>query len=167
MVCELIVPAMDKKKNKSIMRPRLIAFSLVALLGSLSMLGCDESDDNPEIGGLTFKATMHGYNQVPANGSGATGTATLTFDSKTRTLKGTVTYTGLTINAAHIHKGLPGVSGPVIFPFTKTSLVSPIRFTSPVLTAEQQADLNAGLYYVNLNTEAYPDGEIRGQLTRE
>jgi hypothetical protein len=32
------------------------------------------------------------------------------------------------------------------------------------LNAEQEADLKAGLYYVNLHSATYTDGEIRGQL---
>jgi hypothetical protein len=157
---------MFHKENKNTMRPRLIAFSFVALLGSLFILSCDEDDDDPKSGTSTFRATMNGSSEVPANGSTATGTATLTFNSQTKILSGTVTYTGLTVTAAHIHKGAVGVSGNVIFPFAG-SLASPISFTSVALTSEQEADLNAGLYYVNLHTVAYPDGEIRGQLTKE
>jgi hypothetical protein len=32
------------------------------------------------------------------------------------------------------------------------------------LTAAQEADLLANNYYVNLHTDAFPAGEIRGQL---
>lgn len=34
-----------------------------------------------------------------------------------------------------------------------------------VITAEQAAQLADGQWYVNLHTDAYPDGEIRGQVT--
>jgi len=147
------------------MRPKLIAFSLVALLGSLFILGCQDDDDDPKSATTSFSATMNGSSEVPANASTATGTATLTFNTQTKILSGTVTYTGITVSAAHIHKGAVGVSGNVVFPFTGT-LTSPISFTSTALTAEQEADLNAGLYYVNLHSATYPDGEIRGQLTK-
>jgi hypothetical protein len=148
------------------MRSRLIAFSLVALLGSVFILSCDEDDDDPKNGTSTYRATMNGNSEVPANGSTATGTATFTFNDQSKILTGTVTYTGLTVTAAHIHKGAVGVAGNVVFGFAG-SLASPISFTSAALTAEQEADLKAGLYYVNLHTVAYPDGEIRGQLTKE
>jgi hypothetical protein len=32
------------------------------------------------------------------------------------------------------------------------------------LTSQEEADLKNGLYYVNIHSDAYPDGEIRGQL---
>jgi hypothetical protein len=41
-----------------------------------------------------------------------------------------------------------------------------VLFGSVAYTAEQAADLLAGLNYVNIHTEASPDGEIRGQLIR-
>ena len=34
------------------------------------------------------------------------------------------------------------------------------------ITAEQIAELEDGKYYVNVHTEEYPDGEIRGQLAK-
>jgi hypothetical protein len=35
------------------------------------------------------------------------------------------------------------------------------------LTAAQEADLNAGLNYVNVHTSVFPGGEIRGQIIRD
>ena len=65
----------------------------------------------------------------------------------------------------HIHKAAVGENGPPVFPFT--SFTSPINFTSGVLDAAQEADLNAGLYYVNIHTGDFPPGEIRGQLIKQ
>lgn len=152
------------ENKKTIMRLRLIAFSIVALVGSLLILGCDNDDNTSTT--TSFTATMNGASEVPSNSSTASGTATMTFNTQTKVLSGTITYTGLTVTAAHIHKAAVGVSGNVIFPFTG-SLTSPITFTSAALTAEQESDLNAGLYYVNLHSTAFADGEIRGQLTKK
>jgi CHRD domain-containing protein len=35
-----------------------------------------------------------------------------------------------------------------------------------MLSDAQVADLMAGMYYVNIHTDAYPAGEIRGQLVK-
>lgn len=153
-------------ENKQIMKLRIFALSFVALVGSVLTIGCKD-DDDPQSTTTNYTATMNGSNEVPSNSSTATGSATASYNSETKILTTTVTYTGLTVTAAHIHKGAVGVSGNVIFPFTG-ALTSPINFTSAAaLTAEQQSDLNAGLYYVNLHTAAFVNGEIRGQLVKQ
>jgi CHRD domain/IPT/TIG domain len=115
---------------------------------------------------LLFKATINGASEVPVNSSTATGTATLTFNATTKIFTIVVNHTVLAPLAAHIHKEAVGVSGGVVFPFT--SAISPINYTSVALTAAQETDLNAGLYYVNIHSAApYALGEIRGQLIKQ
>lgn len=114
---------------------------------------------------VAFSATLKGSNEVPANVSAATGTATATYNTNTKILTVNVTYSGVTATAAHIHKGAVGVSGGIIFTFT--SFASPINYTSIALDATQEADLLAGLYYVNVHSAAYINGEIRGQLIKQ
>lgn len=114
---------------------------------------------------LLFTATLTGAAEVPANASTATGAATLTYNKETKIFTVVVTFSGLTPNNGHIHKGAAGVSGPVIYPFTGVN-TSPINYTSAALTADQEADLIGALYYVNLHTTAFAAGEIRGQLLK-
>lgn len=130
-----------------------------------SLISCDDDDDVVAPKTTTFQATLNGSSEVPANTSTATGTSTLVFNNETKTFTVTTTYTGLTVTNAHIHKGAVGISGPPVFPFT--TFTSPITFTSGVLDAAQEADLFAGLYYVNLHSAAYANGEIRGQLIKQ
>jgi hypothetical protein len=120
----------------------------------------DESNTNE-----TYKATLSGANEATPNSSTATGTGTLTFNTTTKVFTLTVTHTLASPTAGHIHKGAVGISGPVVYPFS--SLVSPITITSAALTTEQEADLTAGLYYVNLHSAAFPGGEIRGNLIKQ
>ena len=133
------------------------------------MNSCSDDDDNNSSGSsstvTTYKATLNGASEVPANSSTATGTANLVYNNSSKTFNITVTYTGMTATNAHIHKGAVGVSGPPVFPFTSFS--SPIYFTSTTLDATQIIDLGSNLYYVNLHSTAYPDGEIRGQLIKQ
>ena len=117
----------------------------------------------------TFKATLSGANERPTpNASTATGSSTLVFNTDTKIFTISTTYSGLTgtATAGHIHKGDINVSGPVLFGFTAAS-VSPIIYTSVALDATQEADLRAGLHYVNIHTAASPGGEIRGQLIKQ
>lgn len=119
---------------------------------------------NPTPSITTFNATLDGASEAPANSSTATGSATLSFNNTTKIFSISVTHSIASPTGGHIHMGAVGVSGGVIFPFT--TLVSPISFTSPALTAAQEADLKANLYYVNIHTAAFPNGEIRGQLIK-
>jgi hypothetical protein len=112
---------------------------------------------------MLFKATLSGTNERPnPNLSTATGNATLTLNSETKIFTIVVTHSGMTATAAHIHKGEPTTTGSIVFGFSPVT--SPINYTSAALTASQETDLHAGLYYVNVHSSTYPGGEIRGQL---
>ncbi len=118
---------------------------------------------------LLFKAAMIGANEVaPNNTSTGTGSATLTYNKDSKIFTIVVTYAGLTGSAtnAHIHKGVAGVAGPVVFPFA-SPFTSPINYTSIALTVDQETDLIAGSYYTNVHTAAFPGGEIRGFLLKQ
>ncbi len=113
---------------------------------------------------VTYTADLTAASEVPPNDSAATGTAEVTVDTDAGTVAWVVTVDGLTGDptAAHIH-------GPA----TKDENAPPVIDMSDAImdgsadiTDEQIADLKAGNYYVNVHTEANPDGEIRGQLAK-
>src|SRR4051794_35663829 len=58
-----------------------------------------------------YTATLSGDQETPAVATAATATATLTFNDANNKLMGTVTFTGLTPNAGHVHVGACGVGG--------------------------------------------------------
>ena len=66
------------------------------------------------------------------------------------------------IKAAHIHKGRPGVEGPVVVPFGKTFKPKGCTTTTSAIAAAIKA--NPGRYYVNVHNVPYPAGALRGQL---
>ena len=94
----------------------------------------------------------------------ASGTFEGTYDNETNVLTYTITFTDITPTAMHFHKGAPGEAGGVEVPITDTN--SPVNGSTPALTDEQEADLLAGNWYVNIHSEEHPAGEIRGQLTQ-
>jgi len=140
---------------------RILAISIVFLgLGSCSSSSTN-SGSSPTYS--TYTATLLGSSETPPNTSAASGTATLILNNSTKIFTLTVTYNGLTPSSGHIHKGAVGVAGDVVFPLVITA--SPIYYTSLALSADKVADLQAGLYYVNLHTlPNFPNGEIRGQF---
>jgi hypothetical protein len=117
---------------------------------------------------LTVSTTLSGASEVPANASLATGTVSGTFDKVTKQLLLTISFNGLTANAsaAHIHKAAVGVNGGVVIGFSGVPATTSGSFTyTGTLTAGQETDLLAGLYYVNVHNASFPGGEIRGQLS--
>jgi len=65
---------------------------------------------------------------------------------------------------AHIHKAAQGIAVPnnIVFPLTTSN---PITGTL-TLNQQQAADLMSGLYYVNIHSATFTQGEIRGQIVQ-
>lgn len=137
------------------------AFAL--LLGALTVSGC-KKEDEPAKETVELTANVNGQQEVPANASTASGTMTGTYNKTTRVLTYTVTYQGITPAAGHIHQAAPGANGPVMVPFS--SIASPITGTATLSQADGDA-LLAGNAYVNLHTQAFPGGEIRGNIRQK
>ncbi|MDP3312160.1 CHRD domain-containing protein [Lutibacter sp.] len=144
------------------MKTKFLSLAVFFILSGI--VSCSNDDETVPDPNVTFKATLNGANESTPNASTATGSATLTFNTLTKIFTITVTHTVAAPTNGHIHKGAIGVSGSAVFPFA--SFTSPITLTSIALDATQEADLNAGLYYVNIHTAAFPGGEIRGQLIK-
>jgi hypothetical protein len=113
---------------------------------------------------LKFKADLRGSSEAPPNDSAGKGMADITFDTDTKKLKWTVTSSGLSGNptAAHFHgPAAPGENaGPVV------DVSNALASGSAEITDKHLADLQAGRWYLNIHTEKFPDGEIRGQVER-
>lgn len=145
------------------MKTKFITLAVFFLLSGI--ISCTNEDDVAPNPNITFKAILNGANESTPNASIATGSATLTLNTTTKFFTITIVHTITAATNGHIHKGAIGVSGSPVFPFASFS--SPITYTSIALDASQETDLNAGLYYVNIHSAAFPGGEIRGQLIKQ
>jgi hypothetical protein len=146
---------------------RLFSVAVMAILCSLALPVVTKADT------ITFTAVLSGANEVPARTTDATGTATLVVDTVTGKAVLTISFSGLTtgLTGAHIHCCAgPTANAPVFHGFdsqltagaTSGSLTN---YTLPItLTAQNIADLQNGLMYINIHSSTYPGGEIRGQL---
>ncbi len=112
-----------------------------------------------------FHATLSAASEVPPTKSTGSGEATLSLDTTTHELTYDVTFQGFSsdVTAAHIHgPAAAGKNAGVVVPLG-TAPKSPIH-GSTKLTADQQQELTAGMYYVNVHTKNNPSGAIRGQI---
>ena len=116
-----------------------------------------------------FQATLTGAQEVPPNASTATGMATVVLNTAETMITVDLSWQDLTApaTAAHIHgPAAPGTNAPVIFAFSgvPSATTGMIPTQSFAITPAQVADLEAGLYYINVHDAVFPGGEIRGQL---
>lgn len=113
---------------------------------------------------VPWKAELTASAEVPPNDSAAKGHVEANYDTETKKLSWTITYSGLTgpATAAHFHgPSMPGKTAPVLVPISGPQ-ANPIE-GSATLSSEQADALKRGVY-VNIHTQAHPDGEIRGEL---
>ena len=138
-----------------------IATSLALATGLLAFVACTSMPMAAM--GNAMKITLAGSNEVPPVTTSATGSGTITINDD-HSVSGSVTVTGMTPTAAHIHEAAMGVNGSVIVPMTKTG---DNTFTFPAnakLTDAQYASFKSGNLYVNVHSAANPGGEVRAQL---
>jgi Cu/Zn superoxide dismutase len=142
------------------MRMMMIAAASVAAL-AFSVAAASAAE-------MTFKTEMKAALETPPTTSSGTGEVTATFDPSSKMLTWTITYSGLTgpATAAHFHgPAKAGEKAPPVVPI-KGDLASPIKGMA-TLTDQQAKDLQAGLWYFNVHTAKFPDGELRGQLAAQ
>jgi hypothetical protein len=123
-----------------------------------------------------FHAVLLGASETPPTGVAGAGALDATLDTTTRTLTYTLTWSGLTGAAtmAHFHgPAAPGVAAGVqvsirdkASPGEAAALTSPVN-AQAILTVDQVAQLEQGLWYVNVHSAQFPKGELRGQVTKQ
>ena len=114
---------------------------------------------------MSFKADLTGAQETPPNDSKGKGAVDAAYDAATKILTWTITYSDLTgpATAAHFHgPAAVGAKAAPVVPI-QGDLKSPIKGTA-TLTDPQAKDLQAGMWYFNVHTAKFPDGEIRGQM---
>jgi hypothetical protein len=116
----------------------------------------------------TYRSTLSARVEVPKPAAPARAaggfTATVTKNGSARAIRWTLTFRNLSGKAvgAHIHRGLPGIAGPVM-----VALCGPCRTgqTGRATITRSAADaLERGAAYVNVHTAKNAAGEIRGQV---
>jgi hypothetical protein len=138
------------------MRFKYLAIGLMAAL--IPVAGATAALDK---GGNSLHATLTGKVEVPKGDPDGSGTAEIKINGTQVCWEITAAKVA-TLVAAHIHKGGPGVAGPVVVPFGKT-YHSKGCATAPAAVASAITK-NPSAYYVNVHNAKYPGGALRGQL---
>ena len=135
----------------------------------------------------SFSATLSGKEEVPPTESNSTGTAKFqvtTNDDNESQVSYWVNITGIReVNEAHIHNGTTGENGDIVATLSNGKSAEgddrppQIGFAGNITGNELQGPLedeeisdlvslmSDGNAYVNVHTDRYPDGAIRGQIT--
>ncbi len=110
----------------------------------------------------TFNFVLGGNQETPPVDTSASGACMgILHDDQTEfTVNCNHDVAGVTV--AHIHEAPPGVGGGIVFPFDDAE--SPIQQTF-AFDAQDVDTLLAGDYYVNVHSEDFTGGEVRGQIT--
>jgi hypothetical protein len=129
----------------------------------------------------TYTADLGGGNEIPALTTAASGTLTLTVAADGTSVDYVFKVNGIiSLTVARLHQGKIGATGATIFTvyggptksglytgtvkqgsFTAKDLVGPLKGKT---IDDLVAMIEAEDVYLNVGTEAHPDGEIRGQL---
>jgi hypothetical protein len=116
---------------------------------------------------------LRGSQVVPALGTGASGTATITVDGLSKFIDYTIDTTGLvTVTAIEIRLGVPGTNGPVMFTLPLGAFPLSGRLEAANLIGQTGAptfpdacnQVANGNAYLLVSTALQPAGEIRGHI---
>ena len=108
-----------------------------------------------------------GTEQVPPNDSAGFGAVTAIYDEETNSLFYEFEWQleGANVaTAAHFHRSARGETGSVVVDLGPVAGNSGKSTGVVLLNAEEELDLKAGLWYLNVHSDVFPGGEVRGQM---
>jgi preprotein translocase subunit SecG len=165
---------MSQQRILSIVAVLAIIISIGAVSLSLNLIQAQE--------GETFSASLSGKEEVPPTESSATGWAKFLTDVNGTQLSYWVNMTGLNeITGTHIHNGSAGQNGDIVVTLsqqesamdgdnatlslkgniTKDNLEGPLKGKE---LSELVSLMSDGNVYVNVHTDEFKNGAIRGQI---
>ena len=114
---------------------------------------------------INWTANLDGLQEVPPSGSSATGLGAGTLDTTSGLLSWDISWTGFTATGMHFHgPALSVQNAGVQVDIGAISGLTSSSIGSTTITAPQVADLQTGLWYINIHSAMFPGGEIRGQV---
>jgi hypothetical protein len=145
------------RRNEMSLKTILIAAAVALIAVSVASAG-------GRMGGNSLHATLTGKAETPKGDPDGSGTAEVKITGKSVCWE-LETAKVAKLTAAHIHKGGPGVAGPVVVPFGATYKSKGCQTTTAAIAAAIKK--NPAGYYVNVHNSKYPAGALRGQLSAD
>lgn len=139
---------------------RCLAIVAVFALAACAQMKEKMPDWMPGSGATSVK--LSGAEEVPPASTSGSGKGSFRI-ADDGSISGSVTTTDVPGTMAHIHQAAKGQNGPVIVPLTKNGDTYSVPEGRKLTEAQMQA-FKAGNLYVNVHSNAYKGGEVRGQL---
>jgi hypothetical protein len=114
-----------------------------------------------------YDAHLAGPAVVPPTGSTAFGYVTAGVNSAETTVYFGIYFTGLSGPNSSVHVHAPadsGSTGPIVFDFPISGQTTASSTSLTAVSPTQLAHLKNGLWYVDVHSAAFPNGEIRGNF---
>jgi hypothetical protein len=110
-----------------------------------------------------LKVTLTGSQEIPpvTTSASAVGVITVAAD---KSVRGSVTVSGISPTATHIHEAPAGTNGPIVIPLVKTGDNVWTVPEGAKMTDAQFDSYKAGNLYYNVHSATYKGGELRGQI---
>ncbi len=117
---------------------------------------------------VTWNITLSGLQENPPNASPAIGDAKVKFNPNTNFIKITGSFSGMigNVTAGHLHGLAPAdMNAPVLFSVNPTLGGTSGTFgATAFLTDAQEIGFFDYMTYLNIHTNVFPGGELRGQV---
>ena len=146
----------------------MASVTAIALGGAALVLSAGSgSAANNSQGGRPLVATLSGANEVPVGDTDGTGTARITVNPGKNVVCWDIEVANIAApTAGHIHEAAAGVNGGVVVPLFGNGNTMLQGCTTPTLTTAREILQDPASYYVNIHNVAFPNGAIRGQLSK-
>jgi len=138
--------------NKGLMR-----IALVAVLATALWAGDAQA--------TSLNALLEGAEEVPPANTPGSGLGAFVLNDVTNALSFQLEYSNLLgpTTMAHLHRAPFSQNGPVVYTLSAGNFASGLQGMVVIAPADIPLLLNDG-FYCNIHTQAFPGGEIRGQV---
>lgn len=131
---------------------------------------------------VVLTANLQGSQEVPPVTTNAGGSATMTINKLSGAFSLDITFSDLSsfLTMGHFHRAPAGSNGPVVYWLSGTNANGTVERIPSTMTSQNilsftgtlngtvgggwAEDLYGGRVYINLHSQNFPGGELRGQL---